>query len=85
MYINSYCKVHDFHPGLNIPKILVFRSFQQDSEEITSSDHFIQEHVSFFDQVTMVQMKDAAMRVLYRGSLGRAFYARAEIYNRYPY
>ena len=58
MYISSYCKVYDFHPGLNIPKISVFRSFQQDFEEITSLDHFIQEHVSFFDQVTMVQMKD---------------------------
>ena len=65
MYVISYCQVYAFHPGLKIPKMSIFRSFQQDFKEITSLDHFFQEHAPFFDQVTMAQMKDAAVRVLY--------------------
>ena len=46
-----------FNPLLNLQKIAVFRSFQQNFEEINSLDQFSQEHILFFDQVTMAQMK----------------------------
>ena len=38
-------------------------AFNQNFEEITSLDHFSREHVPFFDQVTIAQMKDAATKV----------------------
>ena len=40
MYVISYCQVYAFHSNLKVPKILVFMSFQQDFNEITSLDHF---------------------------------------------
>ena len=46
-----------FNPLLNLQKIAVFRSFQQNFEEINSLDQFSQEHILFFDEVTMAQMK----------------------------
>ena len=55
-----------FNPLLNLQKIAVFRSFQQNFEEINSLDQFSQEHILFFDQVTMAQMKDAATKVFNR-------------------
>ena len=66
MYVISYCQIYAFHPTLNLEKIVIFRSFQQNFEEITCLDHFSQEHISFFDQVTMKKMKDAALSVLSR-------------------
>ena len=62
----SYCQVYTSHQNLKTPKIVVFRSFQQVFNEFTSLNHFFQEHIPFFDYVTMAQMKDAAMRVFYR-------------------
>ena len=53
-----------FNPSLNLQKIVVFRSFQQNFEEITSLDHFLQKHIPFFDQVTTAQMTDAVTKVL---------------------
>ena len=41
-------------------------SYCQVFNEFTSLNHFFQEHIPFFDYVTMAQMKDAAMRVFYR-------------------
>ena len=42
------------------------RSFKQNFEEITSLNRFSQEHITFFDQVTMAKMKDAATKVFNR-------------------
>ena len=66
MYVISYSQVYTFHPKLKLPKIAVFRSFQQNYDEITSLDHLFQEQIPYFNQVTMSQMKDAAKRVLYK-------------------
>ena len=64
MFVISYCQVHAFHPDLIVNKIVTFKSFQQNAEEICSLDHFSQEHVRFFDAVTFSQMRDAATNVL---------------------
>ena len=45
MYVISYCQVYAFHPKLKLRKIVVFRSFQQNYDEITSLDHLSQEHI----------------------------------------
>ena len=66
MYVISYCQVYTFHPKLKLPKNIVLKSFQQNNNEITSLDHLSREHIPYFDQVTMSQMKDSAMRVLHK-------------------
>lgn len=43
---------------------MIFRSFQQTFEEINSLDHFSQDHVRFFDPITITQMRDLALNVL---------------------
>ena len=64
MYIISYCQIFVFHPALNLQKIVIFRSFQQNFEEIISLDHFSQDQVRFFDIITIKQMRDSALSVL---------------------
>ena len=44
--------MYSFHPNLKLDKIVIYRSLQQNSEEIYSLDHFYQEHVKFFHPVT---------------------------------
>ena len=51
MYVISCCQVYIFHPKLKLPKIVVFRIFQQHYDEITSLDHLSQEHIPYFDQL----------------------------------
>ena len=51
MYVISCCQVYTFHPKLKLPKIVVFRIFQQHYDEITSLDHLSQEHIPYFDQL----------------------------------
>ena len=34
MYVRSYCQIYSFHPSVGLDKILIFRSFQQTSEQI---------------------------------------------------
>ena len=63
-YVISYCQVYALHLKLKLPKIVVFRSLQQNYDEIASLGHLSQEHIPYFDQLSMSQMKDAAMRVL---------------------
>ena len=45
---------------------MIFRSFQQNADEIYSLDHFPQEHIKYFDPVTFNQLKDLATNVLVR-------------------
>ena len=66
MSVISYCQIDAFHPSLNLDKIVIFRSFQQNLEEINSLDHFSQDHIQFFDPITIKQMRDAALSVLAR-------------------
>ena len=66
MFVISSCQIYSFHPNLKLDKIVVYRSFKQNAEEIYSLDHFSQEHVKFFDPVTFDQMKDAGTNVLVR-------------------
>ena len=45
IYFTSYYQVYAFHPKLKLPKILVFSSFQQNFDQITSLHHQSQEHI----------------------------------------
>ena len=48
MFVISYCQLYSFHPSLNLNKIVIFRSFQETTEEIYDLNHVKQEHVPFF-------------------------------------
>lgn len=62
MYVISYCQIYSFHPSLY--KIVIFKSFQQQPNEIYDMSHFKKEHEPFFDKTTFCQLKDAADAVL---------------------
>ena len=64
IFVISYCQIYAFHPDLKLDKIVIFRSFQQNTEEIYSLNHFSQEHIKHFDAVTFNQLKDAAINAL---------------------
>ena len=49
MYIVSYCQIYTFHPGLTLDKIVIFRSFQQNADEIYDLSHLKKELVPFFN------------------------------------
>ena len=66
IFVISYCQIYSFHPALKLDKIVIFRSFQQNTEEIYSLNYFSQEHIKYFDAVTFNQLKDAAINVLVR-------------------
>ena len=64
MFVVSYSQIYSFHPSLNLAKIVIFRIFHQNPEEIYDLNHFKQEHVPYFDKITFCQLKDAATAVL---------------------
>ena len=64
MFVVSYCQIYAFYPDLKLDKIVIFRSFLQNTEEIYSLNHFSQKHIKYFDAVTFNQLKDAATNVL---------------------
>ena len=66
MFVISYCQICAFHPALNVGKIVIFRSFQQNADEINSLDHFQQGHVKFFDPVTIKHVRHAATNAISR-------------------
>ena len=66
MYVMSYCMIVSFNKSLNFDNMVILRSYQQTAIELYDISHFRQEHVPFFDQVTLRQLKDAASAVAFR-------------------
>ena len=66
MYVVSYCMIVSFNKSLNFDKMVIFRSYQQTAVELYDISHFKHEHVPFFDQLTLRQLKDAASAVAFR-------------------
>ena len=66
MYVMSYCMIFSFDKALNFNKFVIFRNFQQTAIELYDISHFKQEHVPFFDQVTLRQLKDVTSAVAFR-------------------
>lgn len=64
MFEISYCQIYPFHLHLNLDKIMIFRSFQQNAEEIHDLSHFRPKPIPFFDRITFNQWKDARTAVL---------------------
>ena len=72
MYVVSYCMVIAFHPELDIPRICIFRSYDQHTDQLTSLSHFEVLQCNFFaekdhyNRVTLKQLEDAAFSVQHR-------------------
>lgn len=72
MYVVSYCIIIAFHPELDIPRLYIYRSYDQTYNQLTSLVHFeiVQnnffEHKQNFNPKTLEQLKDAAFAVLNR-------------------
>ena len=69
MYVISYCLVIDFHPDLKLPGLIIYRSYDQSLEKLTSLSHFeAVEHNFFYNKnsynmTTLKQLQDAAFSV----------------------
>ena len=69
MYVVSYCIIVAFHKELNLPKLAIFRSFDQGWEDLTGLDHFeaIEENIFrddfLFNVVILKQLEVAAFGV----------------------
>ena len=66
MYVVNYCMVVSFNKSLNFDKMVIYRNYQQTPEELYDISHFRQEHVQFFDQVTLRQLKNGASAVAFK-------------------
>ena len=40
MYVLSYCRIVAFHPELKIPRIVIYRSYDQNPDQLKSLMHF---------------------------------------------
>ena len=69
MFVISYSQIYAFHPDINIDEIVIFHSFQPTEDEIYCLNHFSQEHVKYFDQVTFKESKDSVGNVLNKTKL----------------
>ena len=72
MYVVSYCIVVAFHPDLNLPRLFIYRSYDQTINQITSLEHFdiVQQNFfedkQIFNSKTLSQLKDATLSVINR-------------------
>ena len=69
MYVVSYCIIVAFHPDLNIPRLFIYRSYDQDSSKLTSLIHIDTIQPNFFhfkenfNSKTLFQLKNVALAV----------------------
>lgn len=69
MYVVSYCIVAAFHPDLELPRLYICRSYDQDHAQLTSLVHFDNVQRNFFSDKsnfnpkTLAQLRDAALAV----------------------
>ena len=75
MFVVSYCMIIAFHQTINLLRIVIFRSFDQNENELYSLSHFNIIDFDFFNQnkryfnfTTLRQLKTAASNVLQKES-----------------
>ena len=62
MYVISYCTIFAFHPKLKMERIVIYRSFQQNQEQLFDLSHLKGKMLQYVDSVTLNQLKDAGMK-----------------------
>ena len=55
-----------FHPGLNLPRIIVERSSGHNMNKLNSIDYLTAEHMNYIDPTAVRQLSDAAAHVAAR-------------------
>ena len=69
MYVVSYCMIIAFQPDLNIPRLYIYRSYDQSHDDLTSLHHFdaVQRHFFNFQDnfniKTLKQLQNATLAV----------------------
>ena len=69
MYVVSYCMIVAFHPELKVPRVVIFRSYDQNPNALISLTHFqtLQNHFfndpKNFNKTTLKQLEEAAFSV----------------------
>ena len=69
MFVVSYCMIVAFHPELKIPRLVIFRSYDQNPNALVSLTHFQALQYDFFSDpenyntTTLKQLEDAAFSV----------------------
>ena len=63
MFVVSYALIVCFHPKLNIPKIILERSYKHSINELASIDYLTIDQKNFADQKLVSQLRDAAFEV----------------------
>ena len=67
MFVVSYCIIVPFHPDLNIPRLYIYRSYDQDRSKLTSLIDFETAQPNFFDfkenfnSKILLQLQNAAL------------------------
>ena len=64
VYVLSYCMIFAFHPKLALDRIAIFRSFQQQEDQLLDLSHLNNKMLQYVDRITLKQLKDAGLKVL---------------------
>ena len=66
----SYCMITEFHPSIKLPRISIFRSFDQNKNDLESISHFqvieyefFNTEKEYFNRTTLKQLQQAAYSV----------------------
>ena len=63
MFVVFYALIVCFYPKLNIPKIILERSYVHSINEVASIDYLTIDQINFADQKLVSQLRDAAFEV----------------------
>ena len=60
MFVVSYVIIVTFHPELKLGRIIIYRSFAQTVEQLTTLDYFSRKRTGFIDPHLIKMLKDMA-------------------------
>ena len=60
MFVVSYVMIVAFHPELKLDRIIIYRSFAQTVEQLTTLDYFSRKQIGFIDPYLIKMLKDMA-------------------------
>ena len=63
MNVVSYVIILAFHPNLNLPRIIIERSFGHSLERLSQIDYLTSEQLKYKDIITLKQLRDSALAV----------------------
>ena len=63
MNVVSYVIILAFHPKLNLPRIIIERSFGHSLERLSQIDYLTSEQLKYKDVITLKQLRDSALLV----------------------